>query len=84
MWFKKLVLISAITMISQLDGYHMDKDMPLGRHRRKGAYSAREGYKCTQVDALITEEAGGDGERYVERKRKEGLCQRFIKSHRET
>lgn len=39
MWFNRLVLISAITMISQLDGYHTDKDMPLGRHRRKGRSS---------------------------------------------
>lgn len=33
-----LVFFSTITMISQLDGYYLDKDAPvnIGRHRRKG------------------------------------------------
>lgn len=36
MWLNRIVLIFAFTMICQLEGYHLDKDMPLGRHRRKG------------------------------------------------
>lgn len=36
MWYNSIVLISVITMISQLDGYHVDNEMTIGRHRRKG------------------------------------------------
>lgn len=36
MWLHRLVLLAAITMIGHLEGYHVDKDAPLGRHRRRG------------------------------------------------